>query len=59
MCNVNARTKLFICIQILTSWGVIAWRHVGRFHAAQTQPAASLRLPQQPAWNDARGGILV
>ncbi len=30
----------------------------GRFHAAQTQPAASLRLPSQPAWNDARDEIL-
>ena len=25
---------------------------LGRFHAAQTQPAASLRLPAQPARND-------
>ena len=31
---------------------------LGRFHAAQTQLAASPRLLAQPAWNDARGGIL-
>ena len=29
-----------------------------RFHAAQTQPAASLRLLSQPTWNDARGAGL-
>jgi hypothetical protein len=31
---------------------------LGRFHAAQTQPAASLRLLSQPTWNDARGAGL-